>query len=108
MQSTKPSNQNSLNMVSPKPIKLLVYSDDILIFAKNKAEYIAIEDCFKRYSKASNSRVNLDKSVAFPLHGGKMVGHKGAELRNYIINNQRMKWLDNLSTGYLKYLGYPL
>lgn len=108
MQSTKPSSQNSLNMASPKPIKLLAYADDILIFAKNKAEYLAIEDCLKGYSKASNSKINLDKSVAFPLHGSKMVGHKGAELRNYITNNQRMKWFDNSSTGYLKYLGYPL
>ena len=36
MQSTEPSNQNSLNMVSPKPIKLLAYADNILIFAKKK------------------------------------------------------------------------
>ena len=75
---------------------------------KKKKKYLSIEDCLKGYSKASNSKVNLDKSIAFPLHGSKMMGYKGAELRNYIINNQRMKWFDNSSTGYLKYLGYPL
>jgi hypothetical protein len=75
---------------------------------KNKAEYSAIEDCLKEYSRASNSRFNLNKSIAFPLHGGKMIGHKGAELRNYIANNQCMKWFDYSSTGYVKYLGYPL
>ena len=36
------------------------------------------------------------------------MGHKGAELRNYIANNQCMKWFDYSSTGYVKYLGYPL
>lgn len=93
---------------SPRPIKLLAYAGDVLIFAKNKAEYSAIEDCLKEYSKASNSKVNFSKSIAFPLHGGNMMGHKGAELRNYIANNQCMKWFDYSSTGYVKYLGYPL
>lgn len=108
MQPVKLNNQSFLNMVPPKLIKILAYADYVLIFAKTNAEYLVIDDYLKGYSKASNSKVNIDKSVAFPLHGGQMVCRRDAELRNYIINNQRIKWFGHSSPGYLKYLGYPL
>lgn len=39
------------------------------------------------------------------MHGGKMEGYFGVRLRTYI--QQKMKWYDNSSRDYIKYLGYP-
>jgi hypothetical protein len=33
----------------PRPNKLIAYADDVLILiAKNKTEYLAVDDCLKR------------------------------------------------------------
>ncbi|KAK4517759.1 uncharacterized protein ATC70_001103 [Mucor velutinosus] len=90
----------------PPPTKIMAYADDILIFVKSRTEYMAMEECIKTYGKASNSKINYDKSLAFPLHGGRMEGYFGTRLKTY--TQQRMKWFDYSSPEYIKYLGYPI
>jgi hypothetical protein len=69
---------------------LLAYTDDILIFVKDRPEYMEMKECLKTYGQASNSKINYEKSVAFPLHGGKMNGYFGVRLRTYVQG--KMKW----------------
>lgn len=103
---TKPAQQRTIQLTTPAPIKIMAYADDILIFVKSRPEYMEMEECIKTYGKASNSKINYDKSMAFPLHGGKMEGYFGTRLRSYI--QQKMKWFDYSSPEYIKYLGYPI
>jgi hypothetical protein len=103
------STTGDLNWVPPRPIKLLSYADDVLLFIKTKAEFVELQKCLKVYNKASNSKINYKKSVAFPLHGGNMKENgQGAILEKYIVDHQKMRWYNRYSSGYLKYLGYPI
>ncbi|GAN08139.1 hypothetical protein MAM1_0190c07646 [Mucor ambiguus] len=52
--------------------------------------------------------INYSKSVAFPLHGGKMNGSDGQQVKQYVITELHMNWFDSHSTGYIKYRGYPI
>lgn len=106
MQHTKPINQRDIQLTMPAPVKILAYADDILIFVKDRPEYMEMEECLKTYGQASNSKINYEKSVAFPLHGGKMNGYFGVRLRTYIQG--KMKWYDYNCPDYIKYLGYPI
>jgi len=106
LQPTKPTQQRTIQLNSPAPVKIMAYADDVLILVKSRQEYMQMEDCIKTYSKASNSKINYDKSMAFPLHGGRMEGYFGTRLRGYI--QQQMKWYDYDSSEYIKYLGYPI
>jgi hypothetical protein len=106
LQPTKPIQKRKIHLPATAPIKVLAYADDILILVKSRPEYMQMEDCIKTYGKASNSKINYDKSIAFPMHGGKMEGYFGVRLRSYI--QQKMKWYDYNSPDYIKYLGYPI
>ncbi|KAK4510448.1 uncharacterized protein ATC70_011427 [Mucor velutinosus] len=106
IQPTKPAPQRTIQLNTPPPTKIMAYADDILIFVKSRTEYMAMEECIKTYGKASNSKINYDKSLAFPLHGGRMEGYFGTRLKTY--TQQRMKWFDYSSPEYIKYLGYPI
>lgn len=101
--------QRSLNHVRPHhPVKLLAYADDVLIYIKSVQEFHALQDCLKTYNQASNSLINYNKSVAFPLTGSALKSIKGVRLQNYILQTQRMRWFDSNSTGHLAYLGFPI
>jgi hypothetical protein len=69
---------------------------------------VELQECLKVYNQASNAKINYSKSVAFPLHGGKMKSIDGQRVHDYITSQLRMKWYDSHSTGYIKYLGYPI
>jgi hypothetical protein len=98
---TKPT----LNMIPHRPVKLLAYADDLLVFANNKQELQRIQDHISSYSRASNSRVNYHKSVAFPLSGC----HSMIPEDLYrLISRLNFKWFDSTSPSYIKYLGFPL
>ncbi|EPB84081.1 hypothetical protein HMPREF1544_09141 [Mucor circinelloides 1006PhL] len=108
---TKPAQQRTIQLTTTRaPIKIMAYADDdILFFVKSRRrrpEYMEMEECIKTYGRASNSKINYDKSMAFPLHGGKMEGYFGTRLRYYI--QQKMKWYDYSSPEYIKYLRYPI
>lgn len=98
-----------LNYITPnRSVKLLAYADDVLLYINSVSEFHALQDCLKTYNKASNSLINYNKSVAFPLSGSALTSYKGVRLQNYIVRNQRMRWFDSNSTGYLPYLGFPI
>lgn len=49
MQHTKPIYQRDIQLTTPAPVKILAYTDDILIFVKNRPEYMEIKGCLKTY-----------------------------------------------------------
>ncbi|KAG1033186.1 hypothetical protein G6F43_013618 [Rhizopus delemar] len=96
---------SELQLTAPRPVKLLAYADDILIFINSKEEFLELQKSLKVYNSASNSQVNYSKSVAFPLAGGSVFNNR--ELKELIVNNG-LRWFDSQSVGYIKYLGYPI
>ncbi|KAK4521006.1 uncharacterized protein ATC70_006890 [Mucor velutinosus] len=100
---------NDLHYVSPhRPVKLLAYADDVLLYVHSIAEFHVLQHCLATYNKASNSLINYNKSVAFPLSGLSLSSPQGAQLQEFIVHNQRMRWYDASSTGHLPYLGFPI
>jgi hypothetical protein len=92
-------------MIPHRPVKLLAYADDLLVFANNKQELQRIQDHISSYSRASNSRVNYHKSVTFPLSGC----HSLIPEDLYrLISRLNFKWFDSASPSYTKCLGFPL
>ncbi|KAG1577598.1 hypothetical protein G6F48_012568 [Rhizopus delemar] len=96
---------SDLQLTAPRPVKLLAYADDILIFINSKEEFLELQERLKVYNGASNSQVNYSKSVAFPLAGGTTFNNR--ELKELIIHNG-LRWFDSQSLGYIKYFGYPI
>ncbi|KAK4521913.1 uncharacterized protein ATC70_004451 [Mucor velutinosus] len=108
LQHVKLPHQIQNPWISPAPIKVLAYADDVLSFVKSQDELVELQDRLRVYNQASNAKINYSKSVAFPLHGGKMKDTDGQQVKRYVTTQLRMKWYDSHSTGYIKYLGYPL
>lgn len=108
LQHVKLPHQVANPWVSPAPIKVLAYADDVLSFVKSQDELLELQNCLRTYNQASNARINYSKSVAFPLHGGKMTGTDGQQVQHHVTTTLQMKWFDSHSTGYIKYLGYPI
>ncbi|KAK4514843.1 uncharacterized protein ATC70_002448 [Mucor velutinosus] len=108
LQHTKLPKNVQIPWVSPAPVKVLAYADDVLTYVKSHSELTELQRRLKTYNRASNAKINYDKSVAFPLHGGSMKGSEGLRVQDHIINRLKMKWYDSHSPGYIKYLGYPI
>ncbi|KAG1575735.1 hypothetical protein G6F47_013438 [Rhizopus delemar] len=66
---------SDLQLTAPRPVKLLAYADDILIFINSKEEFLELQERLKVYNGASNSQINYSKSVAFSLAGGLTLNH---------------------------------
>ncbi|KAG1535899.1 hypothetical protein G6F49_013085 [Rhizopus delemar] len=66
---------SDLQLTAPRPVKLLAYANDILIFINPKEEFLELQERLKVYNGASNSQINYSKSVAFPLAGGLTLNH---------------------------------
>jgi hypothetical protein len=108
LQHTKLPHNVQTPWVSPAPVKILAYADDVLTFVKTHSELLELQRRLKVYNRASNAKINYDKSVAFPLHGGLMKGVEGRKVKDRITERLKMKWYDSHSPGYIKYLGYPI
>ena len=89
----------------PAPVKLLAYADDLLVLVNSSEELQAIQDHISCYGRASNSRVNYHKSVAFPLSGDKSIVQPDLFR---LSRRLRFQWQDSNSLSYFQYLGYPI
>ncbi|KAG2192332.1 hypothetical protein INT46_008858, partial [Mucor plumbeus] len=69
LQQVKPAKKTENTWVSPSPVKVLAYADNVLTFVKSHKELLELQEKLRVYNKASNAGINYDKSVAFPLHG---------------------------------------
>jgi len=51
-----------------KPLKEMAYADDLLCIIQSADEWNTLKEIMHTYGRASNARLNLRKTVAFPLH----------------------------------------
>jgi len=84
------------------PIKLGAYADDLKTIISTTSEWTALEDCLQIYGRASNAKVNLSKTVAFP-----MAPSYSVELRTR-LEQLNIQWHDHNSADALIYLGFPI
>jgi subtilisin-like proprotein convertase family protein len=66
----------------------MAYADDLVIFLSSPREWQVIMNILKLYDKASNAKVNLEKTIVFP-----MAGNAQTEWQ-VIIDNASGKWHD--------------
>lgn len=83
-------------------IKLGAYADDLMTIISTTAEWIALENCLQTYGRASNAKVNLSKTVAFP-----MAPSYSIELQTR-LEQLHIQWHDHNSADALIYLGFPI
>ncbi len=83
-------------------IKLSAFADDLLIYLASLAEWQWLEEALRLYGRASNAKVNLAKTVAFPM--GK---EPNADLKVH-LQNMQIQWHDKDKDEALIYLGFPV
>ncbi|CDH61168.1 hypothetical protein RO3G_01611 [Lichtheimia corymbifera JMRC:FSU:9682] len=93
----------SLSVSDPPPnIKLLSYADDLEVFLDHPGEWSILKDILTLYGKASNAKVNLNKTVMMSLSG---IPHDDWIEIATLYGSQ---WHDSTHPTALRYLGYPL
>lgn len=83
--------------------KILAYADDAFVFLKNVADLTRCLHHLSTYSVASNSRINLHKTLAISLSGA-----PSASWEHVLASNGIHSWHDRTSDRALVYLGFPL
>lgn len=83
-------------------VRLLAYADDLLQFINSAEEWTVLQELLDLYSRASNAKVNLSKTIAFPLSRT-----PDPELQRLVVASGT-KWHDENSPSFEKYLGYPI
>jgi len=83
-------------------VRLLAYADDLLQIINSVGEWTALQELLDTYSRASNAKVNLSKTIASPLSNT-----PDPALKQVVITSGA-KWHDADSPSFEKYLGYPI
>ncbi|CAO3611948.1 unnamed protein product [Mucor hiemalis] len=86
----------------PPPLKLLSYADDLEVFLSSPDEWPELLSLLDLYGRASNAKVNLNKTVLVSLSG---VAHPEWVS---IASRAGLEWHDSSSADAVRYLGYPL
>ncbi|CDS10942.1 hypothetical protein LRAMOSA11428 [Lichtheimia ramosa] len=91
------------SFTDPAPtVKMLSYADDLEVFLTHPDEWPVLMSLLDKYSRASNAKVNLSKTVMMSLSG-----REHAAWMN-IAQEYGAEWHDNTSPTAVRYLGYPL
>jgi hypothetical protein len=88
-----------------KPIKLLCYADDLLVFLMTHAEFDRLNLLLDHYSKASNAKINMNKVKALSLSGQDINLYWKDRLDSTGIKNTVICKDDSTP---VTYLGFPL
>ncbi|EIE78417.1 hypothetical protein RO3G_03121 [Rhizopus delemar RA 99-880] len=81
------------------PLRVLAYADDLLIFLKDVYDLAEVQQLISCYNRASNAKMNYDKTVAFSV-SGRPHAHWLPALQSYGIS----KWHDRNDPVPLTYL----
>jgi hypothetical protein len=84
------------------PVKQGAYADDLLAMVSSVEEWEALDRALQLYGSASNAKVNLNKTVAFP-----MSNYFDIPLKTH-LSTLDIQWHDDTSPEALIYLGFPL
>ena len=94
---------DNLALDAPAPLKILAYADDALVFLKDLSDFQVLQEHLATYSKASNAKINIGKTVAFSLSGNP------SEPWQFLLQDNGISaWHDRNATQALVYLGFPL
>jgi hypothetical protein len=86
-------------------IKLLAYADDVACFVESPAQLDILHRHLDTYSRASNARINYNKTESFALSGLSTVYQSWrTPLNRYNISS----WNDSSTSEPIIYLGFPL
>lgn len=84
-----------------EPLKLMAYADDLWTVIRTADEWTFLKGIMDTFGRASNARLNLKKTVAFPLF--KSVGALSQALQQDHVHIHSKR-----AEGALVYLGFPL
>ena len=84
-----------------KLLKLMAYADDLTVFIKSVEEWVCLKGIMDTFGRASNARLNLKKTVAFPLF--RNIGTLSQALQRDHVHIHSKQAEDALV-----YLGYPI
>lgn len=87
----------------PPTLKTLAYADDVLIFVSDPAEIQHIMTIIDHYCKASNAKLNHQKSMVVALNG-----RVSPEWRQGFSDQGIHQWHDRSTADAAIYLGFPL
>lgn len=87
----------------PAPLKTLAYADDVLIFVTDKEEIHDIMTNINLYCRASNAKLNCQKTLVVSLTGA-----VPDDWRHVFDSHDLRLWHDHTSTEAATYLGFPL
>jgi len=82
-------------------LKLMAYADDLTTFIKSVEEWICLKEIMDTFGRASNARLNLKKTVAFPLFRNTGTLSQALQRDHVHIHSKRAE-------DALVYLGYPI
>lgn len=83
-------------------VKLSAYADDLLIYLASVDEWHWLSEALHLYGRASNAKVNLTKTVAFP-----MSPVPNTALKTH-LHSLQVQWHDHDNDHALIYLGFPV
>ena len=82
-------------------IKIMGYADDLATFPRTTEEWGHLKATMEKYGQASNARLNLKKTVAFPLSNT-------CRLMMQALQQDQVQIHTTLQDNALVYLGYPV
>ena len=89
-------------LMDTTPLKLLSYADDLQVFLNDTNEWDDLLRILQIYGRASNAKVNLNKTVVISLSGHT---HHVWKTR---LQTDGIKWHDHTENHPIVQLGYPL
>jgi hypothetical protein len=99
-----PDNPSIGNAYSSQPMKILAYADDLAVFLSSPDEWTALIAIMELYGRASNAKINIEKTVVISLSGAT---HR-AWTRLLTAASDQIQWHDAQCQNAVRYLGYPL
>ncbi|KAG1049071.1 hypothetical protein G6F43_008584 [Rhizopus delemar] len=94
------------NLESRSKVKMLAYADDVVCFLNDPHEFNILHEHLNLYAKASNAKVNFNKTEAVSLSGSRLCYQR--IWRTPLLQQQIHSWHDSSSREPVIYLGFPL
>ncbi|KAG1328634.1 hypothetical protein G6F62_008060 [Rhizopus arrhizus] len=99
-----PRSHCQVDYCTPTPtLKAMAYADDVLILLSAPSELSPLMDILNQYARASNAKLNREKTLAVSLSG------ETQPLWTHALStHQVMRWHDKTHATAAIYLGFPL
>ncbi|CEP08653.1 hypothetical protein, partial, partial [Parasitella parasitica] len=88
---------------NPLQYKILAYADDTLVYLRDSADFLLLQESIDTYMKASNALLNYSNTIAMSLSGRPQL-----EWRDFLASHNIHQMHDRTSPDPVTYLGYPI